>query len=674
MTGIRERKYLLVVFALAVALGGCKGESPTSPGTGTGGGGTGGGGGVTPPVSATVNLTVSNANPLVDSTSTVTATVTQNGTQVPNGTAVEFTTNLGTFADTGTASTIRTTTAGAATATLTSSVAGTATVIAVVNNVSRSTVVSFTARPVGPPPPPDLAPTVTGVSPTTGRPQGGDTLIITGTNFRAPVRVLFNTGTGTPKEAFVVSVTPTRIEVLTPPVDLGAGQTLSSTISVFNEAGTAAEIRINAATPFVYTSTTLTPKVTAASPASGPATGGTRITLFGEGFQAPVQVFFGTAEAQVLNVTFSQIIVVAPPSRDTSPDGATSVSGQVDVRVLNINSGTSVVFTNGFKYTPAMAITAVGPTEGVFTGGTRVTIDGTGFDDPIAVTIGGVAAQPIRVSGTQIIAITSGANVTGCSDVTGPIVVTNVETGISASGPAFTYRVPKPIITSVTQNTTVGGSIVVTVANASGFPRLKVGDVNLTITGTTPNSDGTTTFTATIPSTVALTTQACTGIPGVSTTIATPLDVIYTSATTGCTDTLTRGTVVSPAAVAVLAASPTAFTPFTATFVPAVLPTVGPPPTLGTPASVTPSAQQTVTLTNSGSAPLTVNSVTNSAGCSAFTITTPPVPTTLQTCDPFQIFATYNGPTPPAPGSNTCTITVATSVGNRGFTLSGNTR
>lgn len=666
MTNIRERRYLLVVFALALALVGCKAESPTAPSGGTGGGGTGsGGGGITPPTGAAVVLAVSNPNPLVDSTTVLTATVTQNSTAVPNGTAVEFSTNLGTFTDTGTTTTIRTTTGGAATATLTSSSPGTATVLAVVNNVSRSATVNFGARPVTPVPP-DLTPAITGVSPTSGRPQGGQTLIITGRNFRGPVRVLFDIGIGTPKEGFVVSVSPTQIEVLTPPVDLGAGQTKNANISVIFEAGTPTESRVSATTPFVYTAETLTPKVNAASPASGPTTGGTRVTLFGEGFQAPLQVFFGNAEAQVLNITFSQVIVMAPPSRDTSGDGSSSVTGPVDVRVVNINSGTSTTFTAGYRYTPGMSITAVGPTEGPATGGTRVTIDGTGFDDPVAVVIGGVAAQVIRVSGSQIVAITSPVEVTGCAEASGPVTVTNVETGVTADGPAFRYRTPKPIILSATPNVALGGAITVVVANAAGIPRLTLGTTNLNITGAVANPNGTTTFTANVPTTTVLTTQACAAVPGVSVPSPTVFDVTYTSMTTGCTDTLTSGTTVTPAATAVFASTPAAFAPFSAKFNPA---------TIAIPvASVTPSAAQTLTVTNSGTAPLSITAVTYSAGCSAFQITTGAVPATLATCEAFPITAIYTGPTPAASGSNTCVVTLTTPTGSRGYTLSGLTQ
>src|SRR5205085_585488 len=98
---------------------------------------------ITPPTGATIALAVSNANPLVSSKVTVTATVTANGQPVPDGTAVQFTTSLGTFADTGQNTTIRTTTAGVATATLSSAAAGTATITATVNNVTKNATVTF---------------------------------------------------------------------------------------------------------------------------------------------------------------------------------------------------------------------------------------------------------------------------------------------------------------------------------------------------------------------------------------------------------------------------------------------------------------------------------------------------------------------------------------------------
>lgn len=635
MIKIRKGKYTMAAFALALVLAGCKGESPTAPTPSTGGGAPGGG--VTPPVGASVNLTVSNANPLVDSTSIITATVQQNGAAVPNGTAVEFGTSLGTFADTGTNTTIRTTTNGVATATITSSAPGTATITAVVNNVTKTTSIAFQARPVTPPPV-DTAPTITSISRTTGRPAGGDTLVINGTNFRAPVRVLFTDATtGAVKEAFVVSVTPTQIEVLTPPVDLGAGQTKATNIAVIVDAGTSSEVRVNAATTFTYQAEVLTPRITTTSPASGPTTGGTRVTIFGDGFQAPAQVFFGAAEAQIVNITFNQIIVVAPPARDTGETGNSSVTGFVDIRVININSATNTTLTSGFRYTPGMQITAAGPTEGSYLGGTRVTIDGIGFDDPVAVTIGGVAAQPIKVTGTQVVAITSGINAASCGDQPGPISVTNVETGETADGPTFTYRVPTPTIISAS-NGTAGGSISVAVLNAGAISRFKLGSSSLSITGATTNpTTGVTTFTLQLPSTVTFQTQACSA--GGTRPVPTAFDLTYTALPTGCTDTLAGGVTVSPATVGV----PNTSTP---TVTPATSAKAGPPVVAAANGSIS------FVIINNGAGPLQITGGTVPAGYTGSI----PV-TTLQPCGSIPIQLTYS------PGTGPANLTITTDAG-----------
>src|SRR5438105_6389796 len=182
MIKTRTRNYLLASVAVLALFAGCKGETPTSPNTPSPGNP---GGNVTPPTGATITLAVSNATPQVDSSSVVTATVTQNNQPVPNGTAVEFTTNLGSFTEANAQTMIRTTTNGVATATLTSSTAGPATVTATVNNVSKTTTVTFSLKPVVTPPI-DLSPVITGITPTVGRPQGGEVLTINGKNFSAP--------------------------------------------------------------------------------------------------------------------------------------------------------------------------------------------------------------------------------------------------------------------------------------------------------------------------------------------------------------------------------------------------------------------------------------------------------------------------------------------------------
>lgn len=647
MQMFRQRKYLFGVAALVLVFAGCKGESPTAPTTTTTPPTTTIGGGTTPPATANINLTVSNATPQVNSTSIITATVTNSSNQpVANGTAVEFDTNLGTFTEGNAQSVIRTTTNGVATVTLTSAVVGTATVSAIVANVKKTTTVTFSSIPVTPPPP-DTTPSISGINPNFGRPQGGEVVTISGKNFKTPLRVIFDFGAGkTPKDATIISSTDTTIQVLTPSVDLGTGQQIVATIKVINQAGTTSEFTATGPT-FTFQATVLTPKITTVSPTSGPIDGGTRVTVYGEGFQSPIQVFFGAAEAQVLGpVLFNQFTVVAPKASDTADTGSGAVTGFVSIKVININSATNVTLPNAFRYVPKMVITAAGPTEGPFTGGTRVRIDGSGFNDPITVVIAGVAAQPISVSGTEIVVVTSPVALASCADVSGPIIVGNVDNGDSAQGPNFIYRVPKPIIVSATP-ATVGQQTTVVVFNAgAGIPRLAIGDQPLTISSaTTDPATGLTTIVATIPLTASslIKTQACPA--GGSMPVTTPLTITFTNATTGCTTALTNGILVSPAPTPALTLIPFAFASFTST----VTDLTATPPKIGAP-----SPAQTLNIVNSSPVAIEVATETQN-GCANFHLSGSPVPSTLNPCDAFQLTAQYTNTT--TKQTDTCTVT-----------------
>lgn len=614
MQMFRKSQLAIGVMALAVLFGGCKGESPTAPSTTTT---PSPGGTTTPPATATITLSPSSANPLVDSTSVITATVTQNGAAVANGTAVEFSTSLGTFTESNAKTVIRTTTNGVATATLTSSTVGPATVTATVGSASKTASVTFTARPVTPPPP-DLSPTITGVAPTLGRPQGGEVVTISGTNFVAPVRVLFDFGAanGGTKEATVISVTPTAIQVLTPAIDLAAAQQAQATITVINAVGTPNETRVtSAANAFTFQSQVLTPKVTTAAPSSGPIDGGTRVTIFGSGFQSPVQVFFGAAEAQVINVTFDQIVVVSPTARDTTPSAGETFTGFVDVRIVNINSATQTTAPALFRYIPKMQITAISPTFGSALGGTQVRIDGTGFNDPVTVDIGGVRAQTIRVSGTQIVAST-GALASPCTASGGTVTITNVDNGdVATSTQTFSYIAVHPIITTVTGSGTVqpGGIASFGVLNP-GVGLLGTatvaGTFNAVAIVLSPNvvssPTGTQNFNFAVPTNVGpFNTQACTssGIPGTQ-QIATAFPLVFRNATTGCAS--------DPTSVIVQPLNSACVTVPAATVSPASVPCPGPSATVGT--SAAPFNLTVSNVTPAGGQSLNVTGVTSSSG------------------------------------------------------------
>jgi hypothetical protein len=451
------------------------------------------------------------------------------------------------------------------------------------------------------------------------------------------VRVLFDVGLPLPVEGSVVAVTSTTIDVVTPGVNLGAGQQLVSDIIVITEVGSTSEQRLTSNDSFTFRNEQLTPRVSTATPNSGPVTGGTIVKIFGDGFQAPVQVLFGTAEARVIEVKYGEITVESPVGRDTNPDGSGVVTGPVDVIVRNIASQTSTTLSSGFFYKNAVQITAISPTEGPYSGGTRVQIDGSGFLAPVTVVIGGVVAQPISVSGTRIIATTSPVTITNCSVPGGGTVsVTNIVNGDTASSSnAFTYRVPAPTIISVSPNTvTEGASVTVTVANAQpGVTRFKLGDRSVFPSGSTFNVDGSATFTVPTPTTFTFPTTACTsgGVAGTR-SVGLVLDVVYQNIDSGCSDTADDAVTVNPTDPSCIIPPPP-----NAVIAPITPPCVG----MGNvPFTGTVTSSTTFTILNTGGQPLIVSNVAVSGATNA-TVTVAP-----------------NSSTIPPQGSTTFTVTV----------------
>jgi IPT/TIG domain len=605
MSQFRGRKSWIVLIAILLLFAACKGESPTAPPPG---GGIPPGSGTPPPTGASLALTASNLTPIEDSTVTITATATNNGAPVPNGTAVEFSATGGALDSNGTA-VIKTTTSGAATVTLTSSSTGLVRVTATVNNVTRQIDITFQAGPVIPPVP-NTTPTITAVTPAVGRPQGGEVIRIIGTNFKAPVKVLFNTGGPASVEGSVQAVTDTTIDVITPPVNLGAGQQLVADIIVITQAGSASEQRAERADAFTYENLQLTPVISTISPNSGPVLGGTRVTIFGEGFQDPVQVLFNTAEAKVLNVSYSQILVETPSARDTDPNGSGTVTGPVTVTVRNIKSQTNTAMTAGFHYKAAMQITVAGPGGGTTAGGTRVTIEGIGFVAPVSVVIrtgeGDIGLQPISVTGTRIVAITPAIVPDNCdADLEGPIVVTNVDNGDQAEGPTFTITVLQPAIVSVTPSVVTEGVEthvdVVVVNPIPGVTRFQIGTRTVFPSAVEDLGGGAVRFRIPIPTNIEFPEEDC----GTGGTRLAPvsLDITYDAPADGCDDTVTEALTVNPADTScVLPPEPEAN-------VTAPVPTTCPGLTINAPNNAT-NTSGVITIQNTGTAALTISAAT----------------------------------------------------------------
>jgi hypothetical protein len=139
------------------------------------------------------------------------------------------------------------------------------------------------------------------------------------------------------------------------------------------------------------------PVVNSVSPTSGPAAGGTSVTVHGSYFTGATNVRFGYSSALYFTVNSStRITAISPPG-----------SGTVQVRVTT-PQGTSSQFV-GFTYTPVPVpptLTSVSPDEGPIYGGNAVTLTGTNLSGATAVRFGDTHASSFTIdSPTQITAV-----------------------------------------------------------------------------------------------------------------------------------------------------------------------------------------------------------------------------------------------------------------------------
>ncbi len=224
------------------------------------------------------------------------------------------------------------------------------------------------------------------------------------------------------------------------------------------------EARIIMAQDLGFVSATALPTVTGISPASGPAAGGTSVTIAGTGFSNATVINFGSTIAPTFTVnSATQITAVSPAG-----------NGTVDVTV-STPSGTSVTSAaDQFAYPAAVVasptVTAVSPATGSVAGGTSVTITGTNFTGATAVNFGSNAATGLTVnSSTQITAV-SPAGSSGTVDVT---VVTPGGTSATNASDQFVYTPGSYTIaanpTTVTVQAGKTGTATVTVTPTGGY-------------------------------------------------------------------------------------------------------------------------------------------------------------------------------------------------------------
>ncbi len=290
-------------------------------------------------------------------------------------------------------------------------------------------------------------PTVTSVSPTHGPTGGGTAVAIDGTGFSTSAgATAFDFGPGNPATK-VACASTTQCTALTP-----AGTGTVDVRTTVTAGGTALTSRPNPPhDQFTYGTggggggggggpvfpPSTVPVVTGVTPATGPAGGGTAVTVSGDNLSVAgrsTTIDFGTGNpgTAVDCVTPSSCTVVSPAG-----------TGTVDVTVTTADGTSAVTLADRFVYTATAAggssggalpvVTSVSPGYGA--PGTDVVVTGTGFSGVTAVDFGTSGASSFTVASPTRIDATVPAGVTGTVDVT---VTTGAGTSATSPGDRFT--------------------------------------------------------------------------------------------------------------------------------------------------------------------------------------------------------------------------------------------
>ncbi|EXU69165.1 cell surface protein [Streptomyces sp. PRh5] len=315
---------------------------------------------------------------------------------------------------------------------------------------------------------------ISSVNPAAGSPGGGTPVTLTGSNFTQAMAVRFG-----PNFALSYTVvSATQITAVAPP---GSG---TVQITVTTPAGTSNGVA------FGYAAA---PTLTAVSPASGPATGGTTVTLTGTNLLGTTAVRFGAVNATSFTVvSATQITAVAPAG-----------SGTVQVTVSG-PGGTSNGVSYAYVVVAVPVLTSVSPGQGPVGGGNTVTLSGSGLTGVTAVTFGSTPALSFTVvSATQITAVAP-------PGAAGPVQITVTGPGGTSNGVTYFYvGVPTLTGASPAQGPTAGGTTVtLTGTNLLGATAVRFGAVNASsftvvsatqITAVAPSGSGTAQITVVTP-------------------------------------------------------------------------------------------------------------------------------------------------------------------------------
>lgn len=274
-------------------------------------------------------------------------------------------------------------------------------------------------------------PVLKSLSPTTGSANGGTAVTIGGSGFTGATAVKFGGATittvcaPTPVAPCFTVNTGIKVTAYTPAA-LNGTANVNVAVTVGGVDSTPSSAGVN-----VYTYTwAAAPTVTAISPATGPATGGTSVTITGTNLGGASAVSFGgTPAASYTVVSATSITAVAPAG-----------TGAVDVTVTTPNSQSATSNADVYNFLSTPTVTGIrtfaNPAGGPTGGGTQVTIDGTSFSTGATVKFGSTAATSVLINSLSSITAVAPAG-TGTVDVT---VTTGLGTSAISSNDQFAYN------------------------------------------------------------------------------------------------------------------------------------------------------------------------------------------------------------------------------------------
>lgn len=289
------------------------------------------------------------------------------------------------------------------------------------------------------------APTITNVSPTSGSVYGGTIVYVDGTHFQSGAVIYF----GDQQATILNYYGPTRMRVRTPESNVGGGVPVRLVNPDGQEAVWSGLFEYILPDP---------PSISAIEPAEGSVDGGEAVTIKGANFAAGSRVFFGAAEATVVNITAAQITVTTPPAQG---------EGAVDVRVVD-RWGQEGVLPGGYTYivpppAPAPQVTSLSPDNGELAGGELIYVNGAYFDPAVRIFFGSNEAVVLNYYGPDRLRVKAPAAANpGAVDVRAE----NPDGQVGVLPAGYTYNAPPedpdPTVTNVTpsEGPMEGGTLV----------------------------------------------------------------------------------------------------------------------------------------------------------------------------------------------------------------------